>query len=343
MVSSGVGGALAASRAASRRAWRRRLARRQPLAVAAALAAIVAVFATSVSRGQLAAAAAEARSGSTEPSDDLAIIGAGVLGRLVASDWGSGHTKAKIIGVTLTETSHDELRKLGLEPMTAASLEKMEPRPHFSHMVFSAPPRRSEGAANEASYADDVAKALSFWSSNGQGGFVFTSSIGVYAEDDGGDVTEESPLSASPRIQGIVEAEKLVLAAGGTVLRLAGLYDVQRGAHSFWLKAGVVRGKPDGVLNLVHYKDAASAVVAALERGKDVRGKVFIVADGSPITRSEICEAAVSAAPFRGSKAPQFEVPKSAGDGKRLDGARAREALGWTPRYPSFGQFMAKL
>lgn len=42
-------------------------------------------------------------------------------------------------------------------------------------------------------------------------------------------------------------------AAAGTVVRLAGLYDLERGPHSYWLKVGTVKGAPEGLINLVHY------------------------------------------------------------------------------------------
>lgn len=35
---------------------------------------------------------------------------------------------------------------------------------------------------------------------------------------------------------------------------LAGLYTSQRGAHTYYLKAGSVAVRPDGLLNLIHYE-----------------------------------------------------------------------------------------
>lgn len=62
--------------------------------------------------------------------------------------------------------------------------------------------------------------------------YVFTSSGGVYVENDGGIVDEasdvvfsEDPSSMSSRAVGILQAEKKVLEhPGGIVLRLGGLY-----------------------------------------------------------------------------------------------------------------------
>ena len=77
----------------------------------------------------------------------------------------------------------------------------------------------------------------------------------------------------------LLAAEEAVLARGGNVLRLAGLYNDMRGPHSYWLKqtintaqseisdgataaAVVLPTNANGIVNLLHYEDAARAVVA---------------------------------------------------------------------------------
>lgn len=45
---------------------------------------------------------------------------------------------------------------------------------------------------------------------------------GVFAEDNGGTVDEQSPVSPNPRTQKILDAEKATLEGKGVVLRLAG-------------------------------------------------------------------------------------------------------------------------
>jgi len=256
------------------------------------------------------------------------------------------------VGATITEASHDELRAAGIEPVTVDALTALAPQP-FRHVLFSAPPRRR--SSEPGAYAAAVANALGFWVPPGADGgragasFVFTSSASVFAEDSGGTVDEGSPLSSSASAGDLLAAEEHVLQAGGTVLRYGGLYDVGIGPHAYWLKVGVVKGRPDGLINFVHYDDAAAAAALAL-RAEGQQGKVFVVADGVPVTRAEICESAVKARPFVGSAAPVFEAPPEgeytlggAGSGKVLDARRAREALRWTPRHASFPEFMAGL
>jgi nucleoside-diphosphate-sugar epimerase len=129
------------------------------------------------------------------------------------------------------------------------------------------------------------------WS--GAGKFVFTSSGGVYAEDDGQAVDEGSPVSDSARAQKLLECERAVLAEGGTVVRLAGLYSLERGAHNYWCKVGSVDGRPDGLIGLVSYDDAAGSVLSALSADKDkVAGEIFLICDGQEQSREDICKVA---------------------------------------------------
>jgi nucleoside-diphosphate-sugar epimerase len=125
-------------------------------------------------------------------------------------------------------------------------------------------------------------------------------------------------------------------------LRLAGLYTLERGAHSFWLNSGKdVSGRADGIINLLHYDDAASACLAALKAGsKVVKGRNFLISDSHPLTRQQICESAMKAKLFQGKKMPQFVGADSDPIGKLYDGTVSARDLQWKPRYESFDSFM---
>ena len=60
-----------------------------------------------------------------------------------------------------------------------------------------------------------------------------------------------------------------MLAQGGNVLRLSGLYDIHRGPHEYWLRRarqGIpVESSGASLLNMLHYEDAASATVKAIK------------------------------------------------------------------------------
>jgi nucleoside-diphosphate-sugar epimerase len=143
----------------------------------------------------------------------------------------------------------------------------------------------------------------------------------------------------------LLNAEAACLKNGGGCLRLAGLYTLERGAHSFWLKSGKeIAGRKDGIINLLHYDDAAGACLAALKAGPIVTAsKVFLVSDGNPTTRQGIIESALKAKLYNGMKRPEFAGDHGEGGmlGKIYDGSFTNEALKWNPRYSSFDDFMS--
>ena len=163
-------------------------------------------------------------------------------------------------------------------------------------------------------------------------------------------------MSTNPRLERIFEAEAATREAGGHVVRLAGLYDLHRGPHTFWLKQETVQGNPQGLINMVHYYDAARAVISTLlHKPKDL--KTLLISDDKPMSRQQICEAAISSEVFgKNLSLPNFnyepQVPVSVakgddlitpvpGQGKIYNTEVTRKALGdWTPMYPSFGVYM---
>lgn len=279
---------------------------------------------------------------------DLLIVGCGYLGHRLAEQWLQATPDARVIGITLTHASHADMRSIGIEPQVLEEFRKALPKKKFNYVVFSVPPFRD--GASVVSYAEIASEALSSWAGPRgglEGGFVFTSSGSVFAENAGGEVNETSPVSNLPSSAVILEVERQVRAMSGTVLRLAGLYDAFRGPHAFWLKSGVIRGDPMRLLNLVHYNDAASAVILALKRGPSVRDKVLLICDGSPVSPADIVEAMRTSQLFSSSNMPTFEdgVPTHTSSAKPKAGriyrtlAALRE-LGWVPRCSSFVQYM---
>ena len=159
-----------------------------------------------------------------------------------------------------------------------------------------------------------------------------------------GIVTETTPITdLNPRVEKLVNAEKGVTDAGGCAMRLAGLYLLERGAHSFFFNSDKpLQGNPDGLVNLLHYDDAAGACLAALQAGPAVcRGQTFLISDGQPVSRRQICEYALESAMYRGRTMPTFaNEPDPTRPGKRYDGAFSNQALKWKPKYESYAKFM---
>lgn len=264
--------------------------------------------------------------------DDLLIIGAGHLGRLIGQDWLAKHPSAKVVGETGSDSSHSLLQSQGIIPAIAGSTPGT-----FPHVVFCAPPSKF------SDYAGAVAEATSRVSQNGR--FAFTSSSSVYGEAK--NINEKTPPDEeNPRSKLLTKVEQNVMAIPeGRVARLSGLFLVDRGPHTFWLRRGEVSGSPDAMVNLVHYNDVAKAVVKILKGGPGVEeaeekgGRVFLICGGKSTSRRGIIEAALRHPMFDGKNMPSFgDAP--AGEAKHYDCSWTRKALGWKPEFECFEEFM---
>ncbi len=282
---------------------------------------------------------------------NIAVVGCGVLGtslckQLLLNNDDQGSTSTSTItGITKTTNNHESIKKaVGDDDSSTFHLSTFDDIPkqkQFSHVVFCAPPSGFDD------YPSAIQKVIDeLWAGPEKGAFVFTSSGGIYGPGDGETVSETTtiPTPESPRTKRLVQSELNVIAAGGCVLRLAGLYTLERGAHSYWLEksGGQVKGSKDGIINLLHYDDAAGACVAAL--GVDVeqtRGKIFLISDGNPTTRYGICESALKSKRYNGASIPTFgDEENAAGKGKVYDGHWSNEVLSWKSKYASFDEFM---
>ncbi|XP_011010566.1 PREDICTED: uncharacterized protein LOC105115393 [Populus euphratica] len=259
--------------------------------------------------------------------NDLLIVGPGVLGRLVAEKWRQEHPGCQVYGQTVTTDHHDELIKMGINP----SLKGTKASQQYPYVIFCAPPSRT------SDYPGDVREAALSW--NGDGSFVFTSSSAPYDCFDNGQCNEDSPvvpIGRSPRTDVLLKAEKVVLESGGCAIRLAGLYKADRGAHAYWLEKGTIEVRPDHILNLIHYEDAASLTVAILK--KKLRSRIFLGCDNHPLSRQEVMDLVAKSGKF----SKKFVAFTGTSDplGKRLNNSKTREEIGWEPKYPSFAHFL---
>ncbi|GJP46430.1 hypothetical protein CLOM_g5717 [Closterium sp. NIES-68] len=293
----------------------------------------MAAAATSTSAAaSVAASVAAAADGASLDSIEktLLIVGAGTLGSLVAQQWQQRYPGAKVYGQTRSDTRHEQLRSMGVFPILRdVSDEALAGGVPF--VIFCAPPGGSQD------YEGDVRAAAALW--NGTGAFLFTSSSAVYAVTDNSFCPEGAPtvpLGSSPRVDVLLKAEGAALEAGGNVVRLVGLYTMERGAHTYWLRQGTVDLRPDHILNLISYEDAASLCVAILAARK--RGRVFMGCDNHPVSRQELLEQTVRSGRFEG----EFKgfTGTEGPLGKRMCNEATRTELGWEPTHKSFAHFL---
>lgn len=257
------------------------------------------------------------------PSPSNLIVGAGRLGSRV----GRLLTKSgfHVTAETLTPTSHDQLESFGMFPRLKSS------NGSFDSVLFAIPP-----SGNPASYDIELKRALSLW--NQKGPFVFISSSSVYAEENGGVVTETSQLSHSQRAQTLIQAETQVIRAEGLILRLSGLYDETSGPHTYYVSQKTSDLRADGLINLIHYDDAAEISFLLLQ--SHYPGQLFLGSDNSPITRQQLVsiwaqyQKQKSQCEFLGVQGPI---------GKRVDSSKTRTTLKWKPKHSSFEDFVNQL
>lgn len=168
---------------------------------------------------------------------------------------------------------------------------------------------------------------------------LFVSSSSVYGQTDGSLVTETAPTEPDRETSRILlEAEETVLAAGGTVARLAGIYGPGRSVilKKFLNGEAVIEEDGRRFLNQIHRDDAAAALLHLASHPDVSRGQIYNVADSSPLHQGD-CYRALAAL-FERPVPPSGPRPKSrkrAWTHKRVSNEKLRSS-GWEPAYPSF-------
>ena len=169
--------------------------------------------------------------------------------------------------------------------------------------------------------------------------FLLVSSTGVYGEDGGAWVDEDTPpapATATGRV--LLEAEDGLLAArpGATVVRFSGIY----GPGRTWLidrvRAGrPVQADPPSYTNRIHRDDGARVLAWLLSRrlaGEDLPARL-LASDDDP---APLAEVTAHIAELLDVPAPPAAPPDpEAGSNKRCRNARLRN-LGYTFLFPSY-------
>ncbi|MFN7054396.1 SDR family NAD(P)-dependent oxidoreductase [Hyphomonas sp.] len=208
--------------------------------------------------------------------------------------------------------------------------------PDGAHWLVTLPPDR-EGCPAARAAGQLAGSAASI---------TYLSTTGVYGDLRGGWAFEWSPVApASPRAEARVKAETQWLDASqgrARIVRLPGIYGGGRSPFER-LREGTAQRiiKPGQVFSRVHVADIASGLAALLARPE--ASGVFHLCDDLPAPPQDVT---AHAAALLGL-APPPEVPFEAADlspmaasfyaeCKRVSNARAKAALGWRPRYPTY-------
>lgn len=274
------------------------------------------------------------------------ILGCGYLGlplgRLLA---GRGHT---VFGVRRQDDARAELVAAGITPLIADvtqpdDLDRL-PGP-FDWVVNCVSSTRGGAEVYRQVYLAGTRNILHWLAGSGLKKYVHTSSTSVYAPTDGSVVDESSPAEpASETSRILVETEQVLLSAARTqgfpavILRVAGIYGPGRGYLLQQYLRGEARLAGDGrrFINMIHRDDAATAILAALERGQP--GEVYNVADNEPVTHLEFFRwlSEQLSKPMPPTVAEENAGRKRGLTNKRVSNAKLRQDLGWHPQFPTY-------
>jgi len=253
------------------------------------------------------------------------IVGCGYLGSRVASRWLAAGDR--VFGITRSPGRAAELASAGITPIvydvTAAS------GPSQDHPLHALPPfdtvfwavgfDRASGATHRDVHVAGLARLLDALA--GSPRVILSSSTGVWSDEAGDVVTEDTPTNPSREAGHVlVEAESLLRShpkGPGVALRFAGLYGPGRLPRLDDLRAGrPIAADPDSWLNLIHIDDAAT-IVCAVAAAAAPR-PLYVVSDGHPVRRRDWYG---HLAAITGSPSPIWDpsLPRTRGADKRVD------------------------
>jgi nucleoside-diphosphate-sugar epimerase len=274
----------------------------------------------------------------------IVVLGCGYVGAEFARQAkADGH---EVLGVVRSEASRDKLRAEGLaaEAFDLYAGDWARLPGQFDAVVYAASTGGGGPEAYALAYDVGVKRALAWARDVGAQAFVFTSSTGVYRQDDGTLVDEESVVGGAPTADAILGGERAVLSSGfakARVLRFGGLYGPGRHHLVDQLSRGerVIGGRVDPYINYLHRDDAASSVLAALVGGP-AGARVYNVGDGCPVTKEALAR---WIAERLGQSAPVFDPSAPAGPRVAKGGrtqpsrivatGRIGAELTWKPRF----------
>jgi nucleoside-diphosphate-sugar epimerase len=284
------------------------------------------------------------------------VLGRATIPRLLAA----GH---QVRALSRTAGSDDAIKVMGVEPVRGtlfdvASLERaLTGSDAVMHLATRIPPtsqvrQRKSWRENDRIRAEGARNLVDAALASGVRVFVYPSFAYVYPDsgeawiDAASTVTEpvdmmKSTITAESEVARFAAAGE---ARRGVSIRLGGLYgpDLPSTEEEFTLarRGFAPFAAGNGFMPVLWIDDAATALVAALERGPS---GVYDVVDDEPLRQRELIAELARAAGRRHLLAPpRWAVPMLAGEAgealsrsQRISNRRFREATGWAPAVPN--------
>ncbi len=278
------------------------------------------------------------------------IVGCGYLGSRVADLW--HRDGEQVFATTRTPQNAARLAARGWEPVVAdvTRPDTLRRLPAAETVLIAFGYDASAGHSRMEVYARGLSNLLEALGPQ-TNRLIYVSSTGVYGQQHGGWVTEETPcrpdrdagrafLAAE---QGLAEH---ALGSRAVVLRMAGLYGPGRVPRPRAFAAGqALAVAADSYLNLIHVDDMAQVVLAAARGARCPR--LYLASDGHPVQRREYFR---YLAELMGVPEPRFVEPDPraasearGGGSKRVSHARLQSELGVVFEWSSYREGLAAL
>lgn len=276
----------------------------------------------------------------TSPQSLLFVFGLGysaqqLAAALIPEGW-------QVAGTVRTPAKASALQAEGIAAVAWAGEGPVDVPPDAHWLVTLPPGSAGCPAALSAGAAAHTARSVTY-----------LSTTGVYGDLNGGWAFEWSPVApSSPRAEARVMAEQQWLAATqgrARLVRLPGIYGPGRSPFDR-LRDGTAQRiiKPGQVFSRIHVDDIASGLVALLDH-PDAAG-VFHLCDDlaappqdvTAFAAELICVPVPPDIPFAEARLSPMAASFYA-ECKRVANARAKAALGWRPRYPTYREGLAAI
>jgi nucleoside-diphosphate-sugar epimerase len=275
------------------------------------------------------------------------IVGCGYVGVPLGAELSRmGH---EVYGLRRTAAASAELMAAGIRPLAgdATRLADLRALPAPFDWVVNTLSASGRGVPEyRQAYLDGTGCLIEWLVSTPLKKFVYTSSTGVYAQEDGSMVKETSPTEpASETGWVLVQAEQLLLEAvrarqfPAVILRVAGIYGPGRG---HWFKQFIINearidGKGERIMNMIHRDDVAGCIMAALSHGRI--GEIYNAVDDEPVTQLHYFQwlAATLGKWMPPAASPEVSADaRTRGGNKRVSNRRIKMELGYQFRHPTF-------
>ena len=276
----------------------------------------------------------------------VAIVGCGYVGLALGSALCKrGH---HVTGTTTTPGRMDELGAHGITPVLLQHSETDRLRAILQDcdaVFLTYSPGRGQSTYRDV-YVAGATNLLKSMRGAAVKRLIYTSSTGVYAQQDGQWVDEQSP--ARPQSENglaLIEAENILLRANSStnraanadravdvsVVRLSGIYGPGRDISSrVQSLAGTTRHDGNAFVNLIHLEDIVAALTALLRC--DHHG-VLTLSDDCPMKRRELYDMIIA---HRGLAPIEWREEQAGKLGKRIRNQAIKQLLNLSLSHPRF-------